>query len=152
MHTVFNRLLVFFFIGLMFTGANAQYRHNVPTTRIKDTMAQSQGSSLSSLFSFSLGMASMGGFATSYGTYTNNLNYLINDKWSLTSRIDLIQPTLSSPTPQGVNAVNPMVFYGAQLEYKASNNLSFSLSMDNHPRYQRQWGLSPYSLYAFPPR
>ena len=161
MHTVFNRLLVFFFIGLMFTGANAQYRHNVPTTRIKDTMAQSQGNSLSSLFnsdrltmnhSFSLGMASMGGFATSYGTYTNNLNYLINDKWSLTSRIDLIQPTLSSPTPQGVNAVNPMVFYGAQLEYKASNNLSFSLSMNNHPRYQRQWGLSPYSLYAFPPR
>ena len=43
MYTVFNRSLVFVFIGLLFTGANAQYRHNVPTTRIKDTMAQSQG-------------------------------------------------------------------------------------------------------------
>ena len=161
MSNTFKRASVLILLGLLTSSASAQFRTNVPTTRIKDSVARNQNSSLSSLLnsdrlsmhhSFSLGMASMGGFAASYGTYTNNLNYLINDKWSLTSRIDLIQPT-SSPYPQGVNAISPMLFYGAELNYKASENLNFSISMDNRPRYHRNnWGLSPYGYTAFPPR
>ena len=160
MNNTLKRVSVLILLGLLASSASAQFRTNVPTTRIKDSVARNQNSSLSSLLnsdrlsmnhSFSLGMASMGGFAASYGTYTNNLSYLINDKWSLTSRIDLIQPT-SSPYPQGVNAINPMLFYGAELNYKASENLSFSISMDNRPRYHRNWGLSPYGYTAFPPR
>ena len=160
MSNTFKRVLVLILLGLLTNTVSAQFRTNVPTTRIKDAVARNQGSSLSSLLSsdrlsmhhsFSLGMASMGGFAASYGTYTNNLNYLINDKWSLTSRIDLVQPT-SSPYPQGVNGVSPMLFYGAELNYKASENLSFSISMDNHPRYHRNWGLSPYGYSRFPAR
>ena len=160
MSNTFKRASVLILLGLLTSSACAQFRTNVPMTRIKDSVARNQNSSLSSLLnsdrlsmhhSFSLGMASMGGFAASYGTYTNNLNYLINDKWSLTSRIDLIQPK-SSPYPQGVNAISPMLFYGAELNYKASENLNFSISMDNRPRYHRNWGLSPYGYTAFPPR
>ena len=159
MSNFFKRVLVLILLGSLSGTASAQFKTNVPTTRIKDSIARNQNSSFSSLFnsdrlsmhhSFSLGMASMGGFAYSYGTYTNNLNYLINDKWSLTSRIDLVQPT-SSPYPQGVNGVSPMLFYGAELKYKASENLRFTISMDNRPRYQRNWGLSPYG-YGIPPR
>ncbi len=143
MSNTFKRVSVLILLGLLTTAASAQFRTNVPTTRIKDAVARNQGSSLSSLLSsdrlsmphsFSLGMASMGGFAASYG-----------------SRIDLVQPT-SSPYPQGVNGVSPMLFYGAELNYKASENLSFSISMDNHPRYHRNWGLSPYGYSRFPAR
>ncbi len=160
-YNIFKRVAVLILLGFLTSSTSAQFKTNVPTTRIKDSVARDQNNSLSSLLnsdrmsmhhSFSLGMASMGGFAASYGTYTNNLNYLINDKWSFSSRIDLVQPT-SSPYPQGVNAINPMFFYGAKLNYKASENLNFSISMDNRPRYYRNnWGLSPYGYTAFPPR
>lgn len=135
---------------------NAQFRNNIPSPNIKDAITRNQNSSLSSLFnsdrlsmnhSFSLGMASMGGFATSYGTYTNNLNYMISDKLSLNSRIDLLQPTTSS-FHQGVNSVSPLLFYGAEINYKATDNISFSISMDNHPSYNRNWGLSPYGYHG----
>lgn len=160
MSQTLNRLLLFVLVGTLFSEANAQFRNDVPETRIKDAVARGQSRSLFSLLnsdklsmhhSFSLGMASMGGFAMSYGTYTNSLNYLISDKWNLQSRIDLVQPG-QTPLPQGVNAINPIFFYGAQLEYKPSENFSFSLSMDNYPRFQRQWRLSPYGLNSVPPR
>ena len=146
----------------MLVAINAQFRNDVPSIRIKDAIVRNNGSSLSSIVnsdrlsmnhSFSLGMASMGGFGMSYGTYSNNLNYIINDKWSINSRIDLLQPTGSSFST-GLNSLNPMLLYDAEINYKAGNNLNFSFSMDNRPRhYYSNWGLGPYGgYYSFPPR
>tara|TARA_B100000029_G_scaffold301281_1_gene294158 strand:+ start:11323 stop:11808 length:486 start_codon:yes stop_codon:yes gene_type:complete len=134
----------------------AQFRNDIPTVRIKDAIIRNNsGNSLSSIFnsdrlfmdhSFSVGMVSMGGFGKSYGAYSNKLNYVINDNWSINSRIDLIQPTGTSLS-QGINTLNPMLLYDAELKYKAGNNLNFSISMDNRPRYYNNWGLSPYNGY-----
>jgi len=156
---LFKRILILF---LMLVAINAQFRNDVPSIRIKDTIVRNDGSSLSSIInsdrlsmnhSFSLGMASMGGFGMSYGTYSNNLNYIVNDKWSINSRIDLVQPTGSSFSG-GLNSLNPMLLYDAEINYKAGNNLNFSFSMDNRPRhYYSNWGLGPYGgYYSFPPR
>ena len=146
----------------MLVAINAQFRNDVPSIRIKDTIVRNDGSSLSSIInsdrlsmnhSFSLGMASMGGFGMSYGTYSNNLNYIVNDKWSINSRIDLVQPTGSSFST-GLNSLNPMLLYDAEINYKAGNNLNFSFSMDNRPRrYYSNWELGPHGgYYSFPPR
>ena len=74
MSNTFKRVSVLILLALLTSSASAQFRTNIPPTRIKDSVARNQNSSLSSLLnsdrlsmhhSFSLGMASMEGTAGS---------------------------------------------------------------------------------------
>jgi len=146
-------ITVIIFISLFLVSAVfAQFRSQVPSKKPKSPLATpGQGSSISLMdperlsirHGFSLSMANLGGLSYSYGIYSNQLNYLISDKWSLYTNLDLVQPTHSS-MPAGVNTFNNQIYYGANLLYRPSKSMQLSISVDNYPRLYRYWPVNRY--------
>ncbi len=107
---------------------------------------------------FSLNMASFGGQALSYGVYSNRLNYMISNKWTLQTNLDIVQSSqapfahgrsqISAPFSQRINSLSGQVYYGAKLQYRPLDNLEFSISMDNYPRLNRYWPANRYSPFS----
>lgn len=146
-----NKLL-FVMIALCLVSASlAQFRSQVPGKRQKPPVGISleESERLFINHGFSLSMASMGGQSFSYGIYSNRLNYLISEKWSLHTNLDLVQPTHSS-TPLGLNTFNGQVYYGANLQYRPTKSLQLNISVDNYPRIYRYWPVNRYSPYFLP--
>jgi len=107
---------------------------------------------------FSLNMASFGGQALSYGVYSNRLNYMISNKWTLQTNFDIVQSSqapfangrgqMSAPFSQRINSLSGQVYYGAKLQYRPLENLEFSISMDNYPRLYRYGPANRYSPFS----
>lgn len=145
-------LFVWFFLA---TSAFAQFKSQLPDRGLRSPVQSQKGESVISLedqerlsisHGFSLNMASFGKQTLSYGIYSNRLKYLISDKWSLHTTLDLVQPT-NSFSPVGMNALNGQVYYGADLLYQPTENLQLTISVDNYPRLNRYWPANRYSPY-----
>lgn len=94
---------------------------------------------------FSLSIASMGGRTLSTSVYSNKIHYLLSENWSFNTRFDFVQPTYSS-FQSGKNGLDGQIFYGAELQYRPSQNFIFNISFDNYPSlyYRPVSRFSPY--------
>ena len=151
----FNKTIIVCFSLFLVSVISAQFRSQVPSDNPKSPFVNpDQRSSISLLdpgrlsmhHGFSLSMASMGGQSQSYGIYSNQLQYLISNKWSLFTNLNLIQPTHSS-MPTGVNTFTGQIYGGAQLLYRPSSSLQLSISVDNYPRLYRNYPANRYSPF-----
>ena len=84
--------------------------------------------------SFSFSVMS-GGLGSGYGVgiYSNRMNYLLTPNISLSSQINLIQPStnlIPGATGQGVS-----MYYRAALNWQVSRNVNVSLGLSNTPSY-----------------
>ena len=81
---------------------------------------------------FGMSMTSFNGQSISFGTYSNQLEYFIKDNMRLTTNIGISYPLSgSSPLVQN-NFISPNIYYGANLDYKVSENMFFNFSINNY--------------------
>lgn len=136
------------------TSLYAQFRHNLPEKKTNYTNPQSPSillfnpDNLSINHSFSLVMTSFAGQSFSYGIYSNRLQYLLSDKWSIKANFNLVHPTFST-FQTGINPYEGDIYYGLNLQYRPSDNFLFHIGVDNYPLYYRK-NLNPLSLPFYP--
>ena len=81
---------------------------------------------------FGMSMTSFNGQSISFGTYSNQLEYFIKDNMRLTTNIGISYPLSgSSPLVQN-NFISPNIYYGANLDYKVSENMFFNFSINQY--------------------
>ena len=119
--------------------AFGQFRADVPHQNIRESIAGSpnipgllDAQNFQMNHSFSMSMMNMGGMSVGVGAYTNSFSLAINPRLSLNTQISLVQPTMGGLQNQG------NVFYGVELNYKASENSFFSFQLNNYPTYYQR--------------
>ena len=83
--------------------------------------------------SFSFSVMS-GGLGYGVGVYSNRMNYLLSPNITLSSQINLVQPTTNQfpgAAGQGVS-----LYYRAALNWQISRNVNLSLGLSNTPSYR----------------
>ena len=81
---------------------------------------------------FGMSMTSFNGQSISFGTYSNQLEYFIKDNMRLTTNIGISYPMSGSSPLMQNNFISPNIFYGANLDYKVSENMFFNFSINNY--------------------
>jgi len=93
--------------------------------------------------SFSMSMMTMDGLSMGMGAYTNYMSFILKDNLRLTTSFSLIKPTMMQ-NPNSPNLLDGQVYYGAQLEYRPTENTILQLGFQTYPRYSnynRPWYL-----------
>ena len=78
---------------------------------------------------FGMSMTSFNGQSISIGTYSNQVEYFIKDNMRLTTNIGISYPMSGSSPLMQNNFMSPNIFYGANFDYKVSENMLFNFSI-----------------------
>ena len=81
---------------------------------------------------FGMSMTSFNGQSISIGTYLNQMEYFIKDNMRLTTNIGISYPMSGSSPLMQNNFMSPNIFYGANFDYKVSENMLFNFSINNY--------------------
>ncbi len=95
--------------------------------------------------SFSMSMVSSGGLSRTVGAYTNSMTFLLRPNLRLTTSFSLVQPGIST-NPGATNMLDGQFYYGAQMEFRPTENSLLQFGIQNYPaynQYYRPWYLNP---------
>jgi len=134
-----------------------QYRETT-TPSLQSRFTQPQSGLFSGLFnsanldmshSISVGYASSSGGGMMTGTYLNSMRYRISPKMLLNLKLGFMTQPYSTYeySPQGSN--NTRFLGGAELVYRPSKNMIFSIGVNNMPFYYSNRAY-PSHLYNYP--
>ncbi|NOZ75987.1 MAG: hypothetical protein GXO90_11565 [FCB group bacterium] len=95
--------------------------------------------------SFSYSMLSTGAGSIGLGSYTNTMAFQLRPNLTLSTQLILTQPSLSSGArTRGLTL--DQVGYGAQLDYRPTENTYFQFSFQKSP-YSQYFSRNPYSVF-----
>jgi len=130
-------LIVLMSFNFSFSQLKSEMRSNkIPVNSKGLSHAQAASFFNSNKFSmnqnFGMSMTSFNGQSISIGTYSNQIEYLIKDNMRLTTNVGISYPMNGSSPLMQNNFMSPNVFYGANLDYKLSENMLLNFSINNY--------------------
>ena len=130
-------LIVLMSFNFSFSQLKSEMRSNkIPVNSKGLSHAQAASFFNSNKFSmnqnFGMSMTSFNGQSISIGTYSNQVEYFIKDNMRLTTNIGISYPMSGSSPLMQNNFVSPNIFYGANFDYKVSENMLFNFSINNY--------------------
>jgi hypothetical protein len=146
------------FIALLLTvTAFSQYRNSYTPSSQSAFRQPSAGGLFSGLVdqsrlsmsqSYSLSYTSSGSNGFMQGMYLNNMRYRLSNPFTLNLQLGFIHTPYNSYSGNGLNSLNAEFVGGANLVYKPSNNVSFSIGVSRMPYYYSPYSYNPYGYFS----
>lgn len=140
---------VIFLIMLMYVSVNAQFKDQTSNVDIKSGIIKNYSSSLFRFFnsdnfrmnhSFDISYQTFGSAGSlALTTYTNSMFYKINDQLDIQADISLINSPYNSFGKNFSSKINGLYLSRAQINYRPSENLSFTLQYRNFPVFYNSY-------------